>query len=276
MENYKYIRPSSIFKNYSHLNLRPISIRTKTIELADWCARELWRGYKYNNGLITISDDCLLYKFSTSIKKYQYKITKAINLKDSDVNELMTATQIKLRSYKKFSIRKGIRILSYRIDNYYSWYFQNFRNDRDFHILMPCFVYEVGKDFYNGVTKNPQNGCYGAFASRLLFFAAPELPIFNYSLELAKSLGLKSILPVNNLEIYYDIVAAEYINHWGKLVNYQMPLSRYLDDNSWLLIKESGWWQRRIFDIALLLHFKLFDASQFIFDIPNTPNRKYF
>jgi hypothetical protein len=251
-------------------------VSPSTIELADWCARELWRGYKYHNGKRTISDDKFLYIFSTPSQKYLNGYTKSINIKVLEIKRLIAAAQIR-KGKRKNNLRliNGIRTLAHQIDNYYHLYFQNHKTDLDFFEIPSILTYEVGRDFYKGKVKNPVNGCHAALASRLLFYAIPEFPIFNYSTNLANALGIKGASPAITINPYFNIIANGYCNHWQELEKYQMPLSLYLDDDYWLKIKNSGWWQRRIYDISLLLHFQLYDASIFLKSVSKNSDTKY-
>jgi hypothetical protein len=260
-------------------NLKQIFIPpiTKTdLDLADACARELWRGYRYHNGSKTTSDDWLLHNFSMPTKKYLDGKTKGININSKKIKHLIKATQVRKGSRKDdLNITNGMRYLPHQMQLFKGIYLSQNRSDQDFFSIPSILVYEVGKSFYKGKVKNPINGCQAAFASRLLFFALPELPIFNYSRNLAASIGIKNLQAPHVIPDFYEIVAEGYCRDWTMLNQYEMPFSNYIDDDFWLMIKKLGWWQRRIYDIALLLHYKKFSASQFIHSSLQVNTAKY-
>lgn len=45
------------------------------------------------------------------------------------------------------------------------------------------------------------------------------------------------------------------------LKNLDMPNPTVLSENIWMAANKGGWWQRRVLDLALLLHFGLVSAT---------------
>jgi hypothetical protein len=43
-----------------------------------------------------------------------------------------------------------------------------------------------------------------------------------------------------------------------------MPLPTILSDQEWEEIRKSGWWQRRVLDLCVVLRFQLFEVKDFV------------
>ena len=83
------------------------------------------------------------------------------------------------------------------------------------------------------------------------------MPIANFSNGLAKSLNLQS-RPEAAIHYYYQIFHTCMASNSSQLSKYEIPGSNGLvDDMIYKEVKNSDWWQRRVLDIALLLHFNV-------------------
>jgi len=91
-------------------------------------------------------------------------------------------------------------------------------------------------------------------ATRLLFFAMPNCLIFNYSPEMAKGLKLAGKTE-NHIAEYQEKLWSGLNLNWATLCNFDMPLPKHLPPYIYDVAKKSGWWQRRIFDLALKHNF---------------------
>jgi hypothetical protein len=90
-------------------------------------------------------------------------------------------------------------------------------------------------------------------ATRLLFFFMPDALVFNYSTEIAKMLKLTGNAQKDIEE--YQLKMWEGLNrNWHRLCDYEMPLPTILDESTYQIAKRGGWWQRRIYDLALKFH----------------------
>ena len=253
-----------------------IILSKSTLDKADMCARELWRSKKYNKKKNPTSDDELIGLLSKPINNYLKGKTLRVNLSPKNIELLINASQMtRISSVKNVSIRKGIFILP----NLLNQYRQNIKNiaidNSNFYYPARDMVIDLGEHFYKKRKNIGINGgCHAALSTRFLFFASPTLPIFNYSSKIASSFKLNGKV-ANRIPSYYEIIASIYLRNWKNLKNYQMPLSNHIDDDYWLLIKENGWWQRRVLDIALLLHFKIFTEKQFNNDAIKVNIKKY-
>jgi hypothetical protein len=62
------------------------------------------------------------------------------------------------------------------------------------------------------IIEKPENGWHEALASHLLFYAIPELPIFNYSTNLANVSGNMGTSPANTISPCLKIITNGYFN----------------------------------------------------------------
>ena len=46
-----------------------------------------------------------------------------------------------------------------------------------------------------------------------------------------------------------------YQRNWHLLANYEMPVSNIVPDAVWQIARNGGWWQRRVYDLALKMYF---------------------
>ena len=96
--------------------------------------------------------------------------------------------------------------------------------------------------------------CYQpAAASRLLNFGFPNLNFYNYSVGI--SLGLKLYEQDTSIDKYYELLDDGYQRNWHLLANYEMPVSNIVPDAVWQIARNGGWWQRRVYDLALKMYF---------------------
>ncbi len=256
--------------------LNNLILSKNLLDKADMCARELWRSKKYNKKKNTTSDDELIGLLSKPINHYLKGKTLRVNLSPKNIELLINASQMtRISSVKNVSIRKGI----FALPNLLIQYRTNIKNiavdNSNFYYPARDIVIDLGKNFYKKRRNIGINGgCHAALSTRFLFFSLPILPIFNYSTKIASLFKLNGKV-ANRIPSYYEIIASIYLRNWKNLKNYQMPLSNHIDDDYWLLIKENGWWQRRVLDIALLLYTKKFNEKQFINDAIKVKANKY-
>jgi hypothetical protein len=119
-----------------------------------------------------------------------------------------------------------------------------------------AYVWQGGKELVD-VNVQTNAGFRIPLATRILFFALPSMPIANFSNGLAKSLNLQS-RPEAAIHYYYQIFHTCMASNSSQLSKYEIPGSNGLvDDMIYKEVKNSDWWQRRVLDIALLLHFNV-------------------
>ena len=94
-------------------------------------------------------------------------------------------------------------------------------------------------------------------AYRILFFALPQLTIFNFSKDLIKALQLAT-RPQVAIYKFQEIFENGLAVNKSKLSSYPIPkLHRLANQNLYTAsLVQGDWWQRRILDLAVRLHFK--------------------
>lgn len=90
-----------------------------------------------------------------------------------------------------------------------------------------------------------------ALASRLLFFAVPQASIFNYSAPLINKLKRMHRLKVISFEEAGKIMADLYVQNYKELSELPRPKFPAKLNKA---IKQGGWWERRVLDLAILNH----------------------
>jgi hypothetical protein len=102
-----------------------------------------------------------------------------------------------------------------------------------------------------GAMHKEDDGQQIALASRILFFALPELPFFNVSSGVASELGIRQ--HTTNLKAYWDALTALLVKHHAELSQCNRPAEFEKQENPVIKAAMKGdWWQRRVLDYALL------------------------
>ena len=81
----------------------------------------------------------------------------------------------------------------------------------------------------------------------------PNITVFNLSPEIERILNLKGERE-DTIFIYQEKLWEGLKLNWSNLCDYDMPLPKVIDRKIYDLAKSSGWWQRRIYDLALKLY----------------------
>lgn len=251
----------------------------EAIKLADICAREIWVGnvYKKNNSLLTAtieieevdqfgvitprqhltvaSDEVFLHLFAPYYLQHggmdvdvSVTFTNAIN--QCNLNAYIKVAKLEQREMRanNFNLSNGINYLHRNaLTEYRRWARSN--TPYDFTALTAKMV----QDFSLSMTVNQQRGIgsHTTAASRILFIAIPDMPFFNMSADIYNGLNIRS--PNNNLHIskYYKVLTEGLRRNWQVLSQFEMPRFALPNDELWKRIRQSGWWQRRIYDLAL-------------------------
>jgi hypothetical protein len=125
-------------------------------------------------------------------------------------------------------------------------------------------VSKLGEEFFKKYNKK-KSGVHIALASRILFFAVPDMMFFNYSNQIATALGFPTYKPVQIIHQYYKVLETGLNLNWQELIKFDMPLAAIeLPDDLWMTARNNGWWQRRIFDLALIIHLCNKKPKQFL------------
>jgi len=91
-------------------------------------------------------------------------------------------------------------------------------------------------------------------ASRILFFNVPNIRIYNISSALARNLHMQGH-PFQYHHFYREKMDKYLSQNRNQLSKLSMPPPFDLDKRVWDQVNQTDWWQRRVLDLALLIHF---------------------
>jgi len=247
------------------------------IHLAHVCALETWQGFSYSTGkqfeeaitvhsrttkmssskIVVLSDEYFMGRLTNQlfsiVKPRDFKNNYPIN--DSFLDGFRKIAGIKQteRRGPKPSYADGLAYLKKHIADDYRQY-QQLNNIEDKRVEAVSYADRLSIAFTTQTLPNSQNSEHIMLATRLLFFVMPNCLIFNYSPEIAKGLRLTGNAEKDIAE-YQDKLWTGLNLNWKTLCKYDMPLPKHLGNYVYEIAKKSGWWQRRILDLALKHHY---------------------
>ena len=254
-----------------------LSFTNGEITEADMCARELWRGYEYHSNCRIISDEIFLKDFNNIGYIRENNLLNNFSLIEEDkALDLLIASKLGsgLR-FRTLDVRKGIAGISRLGSPIYKNWLTKKHNPSNFWIDGSGLIIQIGREFNSLAAKKAPKGIQAAVSSRILFYSMPEMVIFPYSVTLAKKLKVFDDDPQKSVKQYSQTMAEAYYNNWKILEELKMPLPKILSDQEWEKIRNSGWWQRRVLDLCVVLRFKLFDVKGFVKTIMTTKPKIY-
>lgn len=261
------------------------------IYIADLCAREAWIGKSYETGASLVkhklnvkigranrqpifhdsfgfpSDENFLAAFGTELLRRAgvKNLDFAKNLDSITYHNFgLLLDAAKLNSavntnFTKLDIPQGITFLKHDLKNdYKKWTKERIENPN--HELAKSMAKRLSQQLCmieNGVPLSYQP----AVASRLLNFGFPDLNIYNYSVGISS--GLKLFDQQTLLDSYYELLDDGFQRNWHQLAKYEMPVSNVVPDAVWHRARNGGWWQRRVYDLALKIYFSDDDKNFF-------------
>ncbi len=254
------------------------------LKIAELCAIEAWNGIDYQTGKkMVIGDEELLKKFSASFLHLVKRKTKKSVINESLIRILIKVAKMKAlyRSTNPTDFNRGIRCLKNDITTLYKNYIKNKAP------LLPIdysikAVLELGEKFPKKNKKISINGNFRIpLATRVLFFTIPNMPFFNFSDGLAKKMNFQS-RPQAAIPFFMKKLQKG-LEKNKSLYKMTLPPSTELKRNFYNKIKKTDWWQRRVLDLALLFHFKIFkphpkliqNAAKIVWPIKTQIKQKY-
>lgn len=244
------------------------------IKIADLCARELWRGSKYTSDIETDSDEILMSLLHTPFYKLSNKISKSYKLSHQELDKFTKAADLRrLVNLGNVNRQKGLDSIRLDIGKKYRKWLKN--PNKTFTTEPPDAIKKLGEEFFKK-SKIKKTGNHIALASRILFFAIPDMTFFNYSNSIAKELGFSINNPSVIIHDYHQTLEKGLDLNWDELIKYEMPLSHIeLPDSLWETARNNGWWQRRVLDLALLTALCGKTPKAFIQTIAANPIKKH-
>jgi hypothetical protein len=245
------------------------------LKLADLCARELWRGQRYDRHKTTESDEVLMNWLYAPFQRIENGSTKRYILTTKKLTDFISAADLSstLRG-KTLNKQKGLDSIRLDIVKIYRGWLKN-NHIKGFSTKPADAVTKLGEEFFKKYKKK-KTGVHVALASRILFFAVPNMMFFNYSNQIAAALGFPTNQPGKIIHDYYKEIENGLNLNWQELVKFDMPLtSKDLPDDLWQTARNNGWWQRRVLDLALLTALCGKTPKAFIQTIAATPIKKH-
>ena len=266
------------------------------LNLADVCARELWAGREYEDGKLLLGKKSLIQGARGKFVQVHYSDEKLMHIcsgrfmfyaltnrmqvphrmsVDFVRNDFMKVAKLNVLKAQQsnLAIADGLDYLySTTVLDYRFW--KSVESPEVFSIYAIPFIQSVGDAFFNPTATNSV-GSQIALASRLLFFTTPDLPIYNYSRDIANGLNLSGDITSVLLPLYIERLHYGYLKNWRNLSKFEMPPSTLIDPSIWSRARNAGWWQRRVYDLALVLYFNSFDENNTI-PISNFVKQQFF
>ena len=249
-----------------------VPLLTKSaIHLAHLCALETWQGYNYSKGtlfdkvlvenmpgsnyrstkVVTLSDEYLMIRFATHLlaiyKPKDFKNTNPIS--ESLMDEFRNVAGIRSteRRGPKPDYLGGKSYFKKQVSEDYRLCLNASLEDKPFE---PVYAIQSLSIALTHQVSNNIESEHIMLATRILFFMMPNITVFNFSPEIAKSLNLSGDRD-DTIFIYQEKLWEGLKLNWSNLCDYDMPLPKNIDRRIYDLAKKSGWWQRRIYDLAL-------------------------
>jgi hypothetical protein len=222
------------------------------IDKAEHCARLIWFGTSYLTGKPQTSDELLLQEFSRPVNDLFTGQTNSVAFSRSAIHDLMVVGGLKalFRTQHQLDFQQFETFLE---TNLFS--LQQSSPATITNLQLSEFVKNSGKALVS--TKVKTNAGYRvALASRILFFALPQVKMFNFSQDLSNALQLQS-RPQVAIYNFQEIFDAGLRSNRSRLNKITPPASLGIIDGSVYdeNLVNGHWWQRRVLDLAVKLHF---------------------
>lgn len=222
------------------------------VVLADICAKELWEGRNFiKHRKQAISEEELLTRFSTPARGLMQNPSSTQCFTQYDIDLIADASRIG-RFKLPTNTLQAIASFKATISPTYQLWLSNSKKMKRHQFPTQCTI-DWSDELVSGLTnKNPHRI---ALSNRVLFFALPDMPFFIYSGSLAKNVLQISGSPPKSLHKFNDALAAGLKRNHLELSKLSLPPAVTMPSSLWTVINQTDWWQRRVLDIALMLHF---------------------
>ena len=246
------------------------------ISLAQECALELWRGFDFeSDDEKEMSDEELLHSFSSSFHAVLSNPNTPHSITEYEVRRLARVAKIKAfyRSAIPTDFPAGIQSLETNVTkNYRQWRSRSAGSSRKSLVLDS--VIQVSSDFVTNPGHSPNGNYRVPLASRLLFYAVPEMPIFAYSNALAQKLQFQS-RPQAAYAYFFDAMFKGVWLNRRRLEMLVMPVSSLLSASQLTALNLSRWWIRRVLDLALMNNLNLSQPKTALIQSARTNANRY-
>jgi len=226
--------------------------------------RELWNGLDYQTGKeLDASDEDLLVMFATpTFAMYKSSSTNQ-TISEADIRELIRVARLKalFRSEQPTDFKGAIAAYRTTALAIYSGFKKKTLTLANPYDYATKATLDWSVKFVNNTSVSLNGNHRVPLACRILFFAMPDMMVFNFSNGLAiKKMRLQSRPQAAILNFNKYLYEGLQLNT-VLLKNLDMPKPSTLSEDIWVAANKGGWWQRRVLDLALLLHFGLVSAT---------------
>jgi hypothetical protein len=230
------------------------------------CSILLWNGIDYETGKgMETSDQEFLEEFYLAFEAKRLYPRSQFLIDEDVLRRLIRLGKLKamFRSTHPIDFSNGLMCIESLIVRYHLWQINNVKPPLE--PLLVDFGLHLGRSFVTSNTGPVVNGNYRIpFASRILFYGFPFLPFFNFSNALAARMQFQC-RPQAALESFRLELLSGFMLNQTLLTKIRAPSAPpSISKASWLRILACKWWERRVFDIALLLHFQVTRKSSTI------------
>jgi len=228
------------------------------IKLAEVCATALWEGVSFETGLPgEVSDEVLLNNFHIAFQKIVKNPNKPSSIDEAQLRQLIRVGKVKamFRSTLPVDFQKGIdSIRNHVVPIYLQTKIKKAAVGRL--EASTSATLELSKNWVNN--PNPSlNGNYRVpFSTRILFFACPEMCVFNYSKALEKAMQLQT-RPQAAIKVFNKLMEDGLVVNRVLLSQCELPVNTAMSIANWNRVAKTDWWQRRVLDLAMLIHYKI-------------------
>jgi len=225
------------------------------IQHANDCAELLLNGISFETGKEIESDFYFLHTFSSTAHHYVNGTHQQITWSQPIYHSLIITPKLKamLRLKHQLDFQQFEKLIEINIHQFIK---DLSDTKKPVELTLAKFTYDCGRELVSRQVRT-KAGFRIPLASRILFYAIPQASFFNFSNALASELQLQS-RPQTSIFNFYKIMRAGYDLNLPNLPDFSTLQSKggsYQKIHS--LIKNTDWWQRRVFDIALLLHLNI-------------------
>jgi hypothetical protein len=228
----------------------------QTICIAHCAAVELWEGRDYETGKEIIRSDEEFLSYYSSVTFGLLKNKKPTAYSRNEIHNLIV--QAKLKALYRSTLPTDI---PQAIKSYKSVPFKNYKDWKAGKLKLSS-SYECGTKaaldwspkFVNSVAPSLNGNHRVALSNRILFYAMPDIEIYNFSNGLCSKLNLQT-RPQAALPHYNKMMHEGFVRNQLLLNILIAPKGTFINKNHYKKCLAADWWKRRVFDLALLIHF---------------------
>jgi len=234
----------------------PVFTRRELDDAVD-CSLMLWGGVDYETGRFMETSDCeFLEEFFLSFEAKRLHPKSSFLINEDTLRRLIRVGKLKamFRSSNPIDFPNGLSCMESLIRDYDDWNKGLIKLSLE--DLLVDFGLKLGRSFVTSNATPTRNGNYRVpFASRILFYGFPMLPFFNFSNGLSSKMHFQC-RPQDALVTFRLELLRGFLRNQPLLSTIKVPTPpASVSSSSWSRILACKWWQRRVYDIALLLHF---------------------